>query len=346
MPDQVYCPACRRQQKPREEFGQLICPECEAMLPSGDSEAGSHEMPTGSGTSALDEAMSSPTRPTGAMTLLRRNLRTEEQDKQSGWLENILPRRPKAPANPEPPQSSRAPRESEVMRAVKRTSPEPHCEVPETAEELPVTAMINAVKASPSPTRPKSVPAHRQKSTAQNVSIAGALTVLGFGAISAVSLIPGQAVWASVLFLLTVALLGVSVVALWQRRQERQAFWQGFALFGCGYLVLTLVPLIQEQASLELPTSRLLRLAHATLAAPAGNPVASSPLSKTEPVALDQPSTTAIKPDQPRNLASGVPRVVNLKEFLIVGHCLFTMLAALIGSAIARWFNRSNLACS
>ena len=39
MPDQIHCPDCRRLQRPREEFGQLICPECSAVLPSREPEA-------------------------------------------------------------------------------------------------------------------------------------------------------------------------------------------------------------------------------------------------------------------------------------------------------------------
>ena len=38
---------------------------------------------------------------------------------------------------------------------------------------------------------------------------------------------------------MTQAILGVAVLAVVYRRQERRAFWLGFALFGWGYMALT-----------------------------------------------------------------------------------------------------------
>ena len=346
MSDQIRCPGCRKLQSPQEEFGQLICPECAAVLPSPDSEDGAPEQAIAPGSSALDEAMPGQSRPTGAMTMLRNNLRGEERDKQSGWLENLLPRRGKGPANPELSPANPGPRDPESVTAVKKTPPGPHRSITETPDEFPSPAPIVVEKTAEQPPIARIVPDHREGSARRRISITGPLAVIVVGAIASVALLPGNEAWASVLFLLTVALLGVSFVAILHRRQEKRAFWQGFALFGCGYLVMAFVPLFPHQTGLELSTSRLLRLTYATATASAEDPRDSFEIMKAAPVAVAGPQATSESEDRPRSRAAMVPALGNIKESTIVGHCLFTLLAALIGSAIARWFYRSNLALS
>ena len=48
--------------------------------------------------------------------------------------------------------------------------------------------------------------------------------------------------WDSWLFYLTLALLLFAVLLAAQRTGDRRAFWIGFALFGWGYLILSLIP--------------------------------------------------------------------------------------------------------
>jgi hypothetical protein len=188
-----------------------------------------------------------------------------------------------------------------------------------------------------------SVPVRREGTTDRPAWVVGTLTTIVVGAIG---LSRGNETWASVLFLLTVALLGASFVAIWHRQQDRRAFWQGFALFGCGYLVLSFVPLFPHLAGLELPTSRLVRIAHAKATASAVDTRESLQIMKSAPVAPAAPVATMNPDDRPRSQASMVPAAGNLREFMIVGHCWFTLLAALTGSAIAGWFYRSNLRLS
>ena len=340
MPDQVHCPDCRRLQRPREEFGRLICPECDAILSPGVLEAA-----PAPGASALDEAMPAQTRPTGAMTLLRNNLRSEEKDKQSSWLENILPRRAKGPADPEAVSPNRGPREPEGMAAGKKSPPGPHCPVPETPDDSPTPPPIVAEKTAGPRFAEETAPAHREGADGRRVSLLGTSMIVAVCAIASVALLPGHETWAGVLFLLTVALIGASSLAILHRRQGQRASWQGFALFGSGYLLMAFVPSFPHQAGLELPTSRLVRLAYARATASAEDPRDSFQIMKAAPGVVAGSPSAADAGERPRQLASMVPAAAgNLREFLIVGHCLFTLLAALIGSAIARWLYRSNLA--
>ena len=339
MSDSIYCPDCRRPQRPREQFGKLFCAECDADLTSRAPEAREPVEAKASGPSALDEAMPSQSRPTGAMTLLRNNLRSEERDKQGSWLENLLPRRGKGPAEPEPSTANRDPREPEGMTTGKKAPPGPHRPVIEAPDESPSPAPILAEPAA-GPT----APGRGEGTEADRGSILETLTFIVVFAIASAALLPGNEAWAGVLFLLTVALLGASIVGILHRRQARRASWQGFALFGFGYLAMAFVPSFPHQAGLELPTSKLVRLAYARATASAEDPRDSFQIMKATPVALQERPEALGTGDPPRDLASMIPASGNIKEFMIVGHCMFTLLAALIGSAIARLFYRSNLA--
>lgn len=69
--------------------------------------------------------------------------------------------------------------------------------------------------------------------------------------------------WDSTLFSLTIALLLIAVLLAVHRTEAGRAFWMGFALFGWGYLILSLVPstesrLITTQALTYLEKSNFL----------------------------------------------------------------------------------------
>src|SRR6185312_2307859 len=121
MPTQIVCPACRR---PQEDSGRLTCPDCGTMLHPDPSPVGpsAEKGAQGSSSSALDEPAPSQTRPSGAMTLLRNDLRTDEKYNQSGWLENILPRRGKSPTGQKSSSVIRGSREQAAMLAGQRQS--------------------------------------------------------------------------------------------------------------------------------------------------------------------------------------------------------------------------------
>jgi hypothetical protein len=72
----------------------------------------------------------------------------------------------------------------------------------------------------------------------------GVITVLGIGL---AALREASEFWDSGLFTLTLGVLLVSVLLAIHRREDRRAFWGGFALFGWGYMALSLVPSIEPR---------------------------------------------------------------------------------------------------
>lgn len=90
-------------------------------------------------------------------------------------------------------------------------------------------------------------------------SIANLLRIVLFTGIALAALRSGSPLWGSLLFTSAVAAMLVAVVAAVHRRDERRAFWLGFALFGWGYLLLCLVP----EARSQLATTALLDFLHA-----------------------------------------------------------------------------------
>ena len=79
--------------------------------------------------------------------------------------------------------------------------------------------------------------------------------------------------WAGIVLFVTLLLLGMSPLAILHRREGKRAFWQGFALFGWGYVVLTMAPWFADRVGPKLPTSQLLGYAHARLNPPRFYPV-------------------------------------------------------------------------
>jgi hypothetical protein len=61
--------------------------------------------------------------------------------------------------------------------------------------------------------------------------------------------------WAGVLLLLTLGVLGAAVLAFHERTGAKRAWWRGFALFGWGDLVLAMGPWASEAVAPHLPTT-------------------------------------------------------------------------------------------
>ena len=335
MPAQVVCPSCGTYQDPPELSGDPTCPECAGDLPT----AGQRE-PRFS-PSALDEPASGRPQASGSMTLLRNGLRSDGDGPQGGWMENILPRRLRtatgrdlpagAPvargpsgdlAGPEPSTGS--------LRFDPRPDQAPSRSSPPLADGPDVAAR----------SRPKA-PGGLERSPGDRPSIPGVLAVVLVGAIGSVALLRGGDPWANLLGLATIGLLGAAILGVLHRRGARRSFWQGFALFGWGYWLLAFGPAISPRSGPELPTSRWLGDLHARVAAPAINHPDGSGIDNLNPG--DRPgSPPAVRPDregEPRRAASMVAVGADLRQFSVVGHCLFTLLAALLGSRLARWFS-------
>jgi hypothetical protein len=111
----------------------------------------------------------------------------------------------------------------------------------------------------------------------------------------------GSAVWAGGLYLLTHALIALAVVGAVCRGPSERAWWLGFALFGWGYQRCMTWGLFESRM---MPTTRLLRLLR-----PAEVPAA----------------TRGFVPQY-----DGLP-----ESYFIVGQCLWSLVAAMIGGGLA-----------
>jgi hypothetical protein len=174
-------------------------------------------------------------------------------------------------------------------------------------------------------------------------------------AISVSALRNASELWAGILLLATLATLGTAILGVVYRREGKRAFALGFALFAAGYLVLAMGPWFSEQFAPKLPTTQLLDYLHGQVV---GTPVA---LKLTGNVMLSGGSTT-LSADQllltwvnangatkqaatssyiKRFIGMAAPGAANYEPFLWVGHCLFALLAGLMGGLVARRFQRT-----
>src|SRR5262245_22121655 len=78
-------------------------------------------------------------------------------------------------------------------------------------------------------------------------TIASLLVVVLLVAVGFAALRESNDLWDSGVFTLTLAVLLVSILFAVHRSEARRAFWIGFALFGWGYVGLSLVPSIESR---------------------------------------------------------------------------------------------------
>jgi hypothetical protein len=164
--------------------------------------------------------------------------------------------------------------------------------------------------------------------------------------------------WAGGLMLGTALLIGVATVGALTRPRRARAGWLGFAVFGGGYFALAFLGLAHHNLE-RLPTTWILRYVHQRVASPQTytfivNGGATGQAGQGAILTADispgpLPNTiTTIATSQLR-VASGVsadtsgrwkamlPGAANYDAFSSVGHCLFAVMAGLLGIVIARW---------
>lgn len=188
-------------------------------------------------------------------------------------------------------------------------------------------------------------------------SIATLMAVVLVCGVAVAALRDASDTWAGILLGLTLSMLGTALIGVLHRRGTRRAFWQGFALFGWGYLALTTGPWASEQVGPRLPTTQLLRYAH-TRANPDQSQVGFSQMRVWLATDDSRPRVVTSWPTQgdpptavPGSITTGtgtgqsfflIGQTTNLDQFVRVGHCLFALLTALVGGLIARWFQRTD----
>jgi hypothetical protein len=163
--------------------------------------------------------------------------------------------------------------------------------------------------------------------------------------------------WAGSLMLATALLIGVATLGAVYHSGRRRAGRLGFAVFAGGYFALAFLGL-SDQNLAKLPTTWLLVYVHQRVAPPLTFAVTLTGtgtgqmgqgtvlLSNVTPGPLaNTVTTTTTSQFAVTSGASGgtsarwkamLPGAANYEAFSVVGHCLFTMLAGLLGMVIAR----------
>jgi hypothetical protein len=181
-------------------------------------------------------------------------------------------------------------------------------------------------------------------------TIAGLIGVITFLGIGLAALREASELWDSGLFTLTLGVLLVAVLLAVHRREDRRAFWAGFALFGWGYMALSLVPSTEPR----LLTTRALTY----LDAQVPGQVLGFTIRLTESgsgSSINQVLGLAFSPDGRHIAASGQGRVGlwdaktgrllgtmpgTTENFVRIGHSLFALLAAWAGGVVSRRHRR------
>jgi hypothetical protein len=171
--------------------------------------------------------------------------------------------------------------------------------------------------------------------------IGGLLGLIILIAVALAALREANDLWASAVFTVTLAVLLISVLLSVHRAQASRAFWLGFALFGCTYLGLCLIPLIESR----LITTKL--LAYLDSRVPARPVIITG--EAWGPIPGTQVGSTVQNPVQGYVVAASNPNTQQLtvfgnllgnggtsENFIRIGHGILTLLVALTGGVLSR----------
>lgn len=159
--------------------------------------------------------------------------------------------------------------------------------------------------------------------------------------------------WAGIALSIVLVLLAGAILQVLHDQAARRAFWLGFALFGWGYLTLVSGPWFSEQLGPRLPTSILLEYIHQSVVggqsqtnATWQSVVTLAPSGTWQPATssgqlLVQLAATPAPPTQGnRFLRMFLAGASRHDPFIRTGHCIFTLLVALLGAALSVWIYR------
>jgi hypothetical protein len=187
----------------------------------------------------------------------------------------------------------------------------------------------------------------------RRVTILGLMLFILAVAIAVAALRNADDYWAGVLMLGTASLIGITALGAFYHSGHRRASRLGFTIFAGVYFTLAFLGLSEQNLS-RLPTSWLLLYIHQRVSPPqtfnltyAGPPPSRVPaVSNISPALVANAATTtppvqitltASAPADPSaRWASLLPGAANYEPFSAVGHCLFALLAGLLGIVLAR----------
>jgi hypothetical protein len=185
-------------------------------------------------------------------------------------------------------------------------------------------------------------------------SISTLMASILVAAVSLATLRSDNELWAGVLSLVVVGALGVAMLGACFVRGRERAGWAGFAIFCGGYLDLAFGPGLSDTFMPQLGTTKLLRHVYDHMHPdPTGTEADLAPLQekRSRMVAKLQKagqlaSNPTIVAKQSQALKNVEQRIATFKiatppydQFQRVGHNLFSLLAGLVGAAVAIWFH-------
>jgi hypothetical protein len=179
-------------------------------------------------------------------------------------------------------------------------------------------------------------------------SIRALMAVIVAAAIGLAALRNADELWAGMMLLAALAAVGVAILGAALMRSGERAWWLGFAVFGGGYLALSVG--LSDTFRLELRTTHLLGHLHAVIFASdarywllekqeleaelAKKKQAAQNSAYDPAVAAMTRSIRAIQAQMTANKNAGL----RYGPFQRVGHALFALLAGLVGGTVAVWF--------
>jgi len=183
------------------------------------------------------------------------------------------------------------------------------------------------------------------------ISLAGLMGLIAIAGVGIAALRFASETWAGVMLVVTLAFLGVAVLGVIYRREATRAWWLGFALFGGGYLVLTLGPWFSTEVQPKLPTTHVLTYVYAKLKPAPPQKLSVRITAKGDGISISN-ATDNVSADifefSPQNitfediLGSRLLAISgNEQDFTQVGHCLLAWVAGMLGALIACWFHAS-----
>jgi hypothetical protein len=148
--------------------------------------------------------------------------------------------------------------------------------------------------------------------------------------------------WAGILLMLPLGVLGAAVLAFHERTGSRRVWWRGFALFGWGYVALAMGPWASEAIAPNLPTTAGLDTLYARMhpSAKDSDAIDTFSLSSSSIISSTVTSTGTMlvgAGTPPRTLVfTGAVATPTPEHFRRVGHCLWALLVAGVGGVVGR----------